>query len=108
MFASVDLSGGPAPSQLVFSGRPFDYNPADGNLLMDIHIGNEVSSGGAFYDARKGTAAGVFSRYQNFSAGTQGFGLVTQFTFEPVPEPSTIVMLLGALGSLVLACRSRL
>ena len=108
MFASVDLSGGPAPSQLVFAGRPFDYNPANGNLLMDIHISSEVSSGGAFYDARRGTAAGVFSRYQNFSAGTQGFGLVTQFTFEPVPEPCTIVLLLGALGSLVLACRSRL
>jgi PEP-CTERM motif len=104
LFASVELSGGPAPLQLVFAGRPFDYNPENGNLLMDIHISNGVSSGGAFYVARRGTATGVFSRYQNFSAGTQGFGLVTQFTFEPIPEPSTIVLLLGGLGGLVLAC----
>jgi hypothetical protein len=102
LFASVDLSG-PAPSQLIFTGRPFDYDPANGNLLMDIHIINQVSSGGAFYDARHGTATGVFSRYQNFSSGTQGFGLVTQFRFEPVPEPCTLVLLLGGLSGLVLA-----
>jgi hypothetical protein len=97
LFASVNLSG-PAPLQLIFAGRPFIYDPADGNLLMDIHIGNEVSSGGAFYDACSGSAIGVFSRYQDFSAGTKGYGLVTQFTSTPVPEPSTIVLLLGGLA----------
>lgn len=108
LFASVNLSG-PAPLQLVFAGRPFDYDPANGNLLMDIHVSNEVGSGGAFYDARSGTATGVFSRYQNFSSGTEGFGLVTQFTFDPVvvPEPSTVVLLLGGLGGLVLATLRR-
>jgi hypothetical protein len=107
LFASVDLNGGPAPFQLVFAGQPFDYNPANGNLLMDIQISNEVSGGGAFYDARSGTATGVFSRYQNFSDGTQGYGLVTQFTFEPIPEASTMVLLLGGLAGLVAACRPR-
>ena len=102
LFASEDLSGS-APSELIFTGGPFDYDPADGNLLMDIHITNQVSSGGAFYDARRGTATGIFSRYQDFSSGTQGFGLVTQFTFEPVPEPCTLVLLLGGLSGLVLA-----
>jgi hypothetical protein len=108
LFASVDLSG-PAPLQLVFAGRPFYYDPANGNLLMDIHVSNEVGSGGAFYDARSGTATGVFSRYQNFSAGSQGYGLVTQFTFDPLPvtEPSTIVLVLGGLGGLFLTCSSR-
>ena len=105
LFASVDLRGSPAPLQLVFAGQPFDYNPANGNLLMDIQISNEVNGGGASYDARSGTAIGVFSRYQNFSDGTQGYGLVTQFAFEPIPEPSTIVLLLGGLSGLVLACR---
>jgi hypothetical protein len=102
LFASADLSG-LAPLQLTFAGGPFDYSPADGNLLIDIHISNAVGIGGAFYDARNGTATGVFSRYQNFSASTQGFGLVTQFTFDPVPEPSMIILLLGWLGGLVLA-----
>jgi hypothetical protein len=76
LFALVDLRG-PAPLQLIFDGRPFDYNPANGNLLMDIHISNQVSSGGAFYDARRGAATGVFSRCQNFSSGTEGLRLVT-------------------------------
>jgi hypothetical protein len=106
LFASVNLSGS-APSQLIFAGQPFNYNPADGNLLMDIHISNELSTGGAYYDACSGTAIGVFSRYQDFSAGTKGFGLVTQFTFAPVPEPSTIVLLLGGLA-IILAYRKLL
>jgi hypothetical protein len=105
LFAFGDLSG-LAPLQLVFDGGPFDYNPAVGNLLMDIQLSNEVASGGAFYDARSGSATGIFSRYQNFSAGTQGFGLVTQFTFASVPEPSMIVLLVGGLGGLILAYSS--
>jgi hypothetical protein len=102
LFAFGELTG-LAPLQLVFVGGPFEYNPATGNLLIDIRLSNEVASGGAFYDARSGTAIGVFSRYQNFSAGTHGFGLVTQFTFASVPEPSVIVVLIGGLGGLILA-----
>jgi hypothetical protein len=106
LFAFGDL-GGLAPPQLVFAGRPFDYNPATGNLLMDIQLSNEGASGGAFYDARSGTATGVFSRYQNFSAGTHGFGLVTQFTFTSVPEPCMIALLIGGMGGLIVARSSQ-
>ena len=43
VFDSVALSGA-APSELTFTGSPFNYNPADGNLLLDIQIvgGNGV------------------------------------------------------------------
>src|ERR1700693_4205887 len=40
LFAFGELSG-LAPLQLVFVGGRFDYNPATGNLLIDIQLSNE-------------------------------------------------------------------
>lgn len=94
LFASRDLSGA-APQTLSFNGVPFLYDPASGNLLLDIAISpggvSANGSGGGTYEKRDGTAIGIFSRYQNFGDGTLGSGLVTQFDFSlaAVPEPST-------------------
>ncbi len=96
-FASLTLSG-PAPATLTFTGVPFNYNPANGNLLLDIVVspgGVDANNGyGAHYLANS-SALGVFSRYHNFGSGTVGWGLVTQFDFT-IPEPATPSLLLAA------------
>ena len=89
LFATRALSGA-APATLSFTGGPFLYNPASGNLLLDIIISPGGVPPNGSYDARNGTAVGTFSRYHNFGIGNSGYGLVTQFDF--VPEPSTFIL----------------
>jgi hypothetical protein len=94
LFASVLLSGG-APTTLILTGAPFTYEPARGNLLLDIIVspGGVNPGATAFYAANNGNALGVFSRYQNFGVGDAGYGLVTQFDYSiaVIPEPSTLL-----------------
>lgn len=104
VFTTAVLSG-PAPSELVFSGvQPFIYNNYFGNLLLDIQIsgGNGTFTGGGFADGNGSGSAGI-ARYQNFGAGTTGFGLVTQFNFSTgIPEPGTFVLLgCGSIGLMI-------
>jgi hypothetical protein len=93
-FASVTLTG-TAPATLTFSGIPFNYNPAHGNLLLDIVVspgGVDANSGfGAAYFSTS-NAFGIFSRYHNFGVGNAGWGLVTEFDYQ-APEPSAAALL---------------
>lgn len=95
LFASLTLAG-TAPPTLTFSGTPFFYNPAHGNLLMDIVVspgGVDASSGfGALY-LSSSNAFGIFSRYHNFGTVTTGWGLVTQFDYQVVPEPAVTTLI---------------
>ena len=115
-FAVAVLTGGAVPSVLTFSGTPFLYNPGLGNLLLDIHITGIGHTGNpSFFASRDGTAAGIFSRAQDFGGGFDNYGLVTHFgengeVPEPmppmpeptVPEPTTVVLLgLGLIGGAV-------
>jgi hypothetical protein len=80
---------------LTIPGVPFNYNPAQGNLLLDIVVlpGGQRASGN--YLARSGDAVGVFSRYHNFGTQSIGYGLVTQFDYV-VPEPSAVSLILAS------------
>jgi PEP-CTERM motif len=110
VFETVALSGAP-PSTLSFTGGPFYYDPAEGNLLLDVQISNGVAPSGPatamFEDGDSFGPAGVI-RYSNFGGGTGGFGLVTEFDF-PTPEPGTLALLgCGLVGlSLLRLRRSR-
>ncbi|HUQ84474.1 MAG TPA: hypothetical protein VM076_25190, partial [Gemmatimonadaceae bacterium] len=85
LLASMNLSGA-APATLRIEGAtPFLYDPARGNLLLDIVVtpGAAISSGFAAYQSRV-SAFGVMSRYHNFGSGFIGYGLITQFELAPL------------------------
>jgi len=109
-------AGVDAPSVLSFTGtNAFNYNPASGNLVLDIDfapIGNLVNSGRAafdrYFDVPGTTLVATSSDPQAFfgvTAGSRGSGLVT--TFGPkaggmavVPEPSTVVLFSAGLAAM--------
>jgi hypothetical protein len=106
----ADVAGpGPGPREFGHNEfpagvTPFLYDPSQGNLLFDVIAWQGASSSGRS-DKVPGllTALGV----QN-PLGTQGFreaASVFQFTFIPVPEPSTALLLV--IGSVALAARCR-
>ncbi|MBN3924771.1 PEP-CTERM sorting domain-containing protein [Nostoc sp. NMS4] len=81
----------------------FLYNPAKGNLLLDIFKTNNLGDGSGLLDARSGTFGNDSSRAHNFGTGFKSYGLVTEFrTYTiSVPEPASITGLLAfsALGA---------
>ena len=85
---SGSLSG--TPSNLVINlTTTFTYNPSAGNLLLTIAQTGATCCGGIFFDARNGTAGGLFSRAGTGVGvtglgitGTAGYGLVTTFTVQ--------------------------
>ncbi len=96
LFATVHLSGATG-SSFTITGTPFNYNPSSGDLLIDITRANAViRSGMGALDSMNGTAGGIFSRADNFGEEFNNWGLVTRFNF--VPEPSTLILLVGSVG----------
>jgi len=100
--------GGNAPNVLTFTGTtPFLYNPADGNLLLNISVANGTGGSSAAYQDSEGSGTGI-ARYQNFGlTNGVGYGLVTEFdsnvAMATTPEPGTLslVVCLGLVGLLV-------
>ena len=83
---------------------PFLFDPSQGNLLFDVIAWQGTSSTG-----RSDEVPGLLTALASSNPlGTQGFrdrATVFQFTFVPVPEPSTV--LLAAMASLGLLLRRR-
>jgi hypothetical protein len=92
-------------SAIIFLPEPFYYDPAQGNLLLDIrNFGGGRTSWGvppfmglAYVDASNVTEDSVSSVFANSvgadSGTTSTLGLVTQFQITPVPEPSMLSLL---------------
>jgi hypothetical protein len=90
---------------------PFLYDPSAGNLLLDLQVSS--ASGQAL---RRDAVAGnpalrsvLFVGSPTAASGTVlDFGLVTQFTGQAIPEPSTFTLVsLGGLGLLGYAWQRR-
>ena len=98
--------------KLQLTGTPFTYDPANGNLLVDI-LATGGSDSHLYLDAHNGDFGTDSSRMENYASGfDEGFGLVTQFVGSrgpAVPEAGTLASLctLTGLGGLWLLRRRR-
>jgi len=104
LFGTYNLSGAVPSPQIVFNGTGFNYDPNQGNLLLDIQItGRNGASSTVFMDAMNGDAGTLMSRWYNYGSGAESFGLVTEFADAGniVPDGGSTLMLLSG-GSLCL------
>jgi hypothetical protein len=93
-------AGGPKDFDVVLDlTTPFTYDPAAGNLLMDIRVNfADVSSYSSYLDAVNVTGDAVSCVYNTESATAatgnwiSSNGTITQFSF--IPEPSSLIVLL--------------
>lgn len=108
--------GGAAPSELVFTGNTFNYDPLHGNLLLDIYMN--------ITDPRSYDGSSSLSYYQSEGPGVvvgrmhdfdliidPRVGLVTRFSLRSdtsVPEPATALLVLTGVAGLVVTGRRRL
>jgi hypothetical protein len=90
---------------------PFNYNPLDGNLLMDVTTSGVSEPGGIIYFDSNGYNDGGFNGdtimgrvYETGLVLNHGYGLVTDIvstpTTETVPEPGSLALLGSALAGL--------
>jgi hypothetical protein len=98
------LTGVGSFSAVVPFSTPFFYNPARGNLLMDVTFINPSAHVTVDADRSQGVdmiwARGVPIPIQG-EGGAQG--VVTRIDFNPIPEPSTMVTLSAGVAILVAA-----
>jgi len=99
---------------LVININPFTYDPANGNLLLDVSLNSTtVFSGGSALFFVAGFDPNT-SRIANPTGGTtatvaDGFGLQTRFAATTaVPEPSAVLLFGTSLAGLAAAIRKRL
>jgi hypothetical protein len=90
-------------SGLDFTAQPFLYNPAMGNLLLDIKVFNGAHT--SPFDAINATGDSVSSVFaygaqMPTSGQTSSLGLATLFAVQPIPEPSTVALLVAGLVGL--------
>ena len=108
----ANFSGTAKPFEIIFPLlTPFFYDPALGNLLLDMRIPVQAAQPLIATIAIDGTisesdaVSRVYSYYGDVNSPTADqvstLGLITRFTATPVPEPSTALQL--ALGLCALA-----
>lgn len=87
---------------------PFFYNPAFGNLLLDIRQNSNTSTSMFDADFTNGDATSrVFGSIGNATGSSDSLGLVTQFGFTAVPEPQSWALLLFVLSTAICYFRWR-
>ena len=111
---SSGFTAGPGNTKsfdIILSVQPFLYDPSQGSLLLDVRLYNSgFTSPVRYFDTQTSSTDGI-ARVATGNAGNylqavgdvaDTTGLVTQFTFAPVPEPTTYGCIAG-LGALSFA-----
>ncbi len=83
---------------------PFTYNPANGNLIMDVVSNVSVPGGVIYFD--ENTNNSIMGRIGN-GFDNSGFGLVTGFSTTAAPEPASMALLAAGLFGLGFIRRKR-
>lgn len=77
--------------------EPFLYDSSVGNLLLEFQVGPPDTNGQIVFDFAAGDpAVNMVAAFGSPTATTGeilGMGFVTQFTYQPIPEPSSFVLL---------------
>jgi len=100
LFATVVIAGGAVPPVFSFTGTPFNYNPANGDLLLEIDKTGAASTFSAFTDYNGPNDANFkVSRVWNTDGSATGnvdinYGPVVQFGTgtAAVLEPMTLTL----------------
>ena len=93
LFATVPIAGGAIPGVFTFFGTPFNYDPANGNLLLEVLKPDSGDTFSGFTDYNTGggfLASRVWS--QNLSgAGSANANYAPVIQLESaIPEPATL------------------
>jgi hypothetical protein len=86
-----------------FTSHPFIYNPSLGNLLLDIKVFNGANTSPLdAVDMVGDSVSSVFAYGDPMpsSGQTSSLGLATEFAVQPIPEPSTVALLVVGLVGL--------
>ena len=109
-FFNGSLGSGLSASPYSISGTSYSYNPADGNLVMEIvvtnqdNVPNNGSNGYFFADYTGSVTTRAYDLTNNGQQAGSG-GLVTAFGV--VPEPESWALLIAGFGLTGLAMRRR-
>jgi hypothetical protein len=104
--------GGPVPGNtFTITGTPFAYNPANGNLLMDVVVTNQpnvpnTGSNGYFDLDNTGSKTSRAFSVTNQTPSSDSAGLVTGFN-TITPEPSSALLICGGVLAMIIRRKSR-
>jgi hypothetical protein len=109
-------AGAVGPGGLRLAGTPFLYDPARGNLLLDVTVLSQVDFSSLGLDFSRSESDGTSRVFNTFPlpftpsvVRADAFGLITTFETRPavVPEPGATALLATGLGALALAHTQR-